>query len=909
MTRRYLKFSMVCPIFILVAQVSLTDAANSNLFIPYITIPINASFQALAIGDVNSDGRNDVVTTTSYLGDPDNDFKLFVFLQNTLGLLDPPVKYDTSGIYTNGPATVAIGDVNNDGRADVVVGNAGLNIEVFLQNDLGGFESSQKYPTVDSDQIRIGDFNGDGLLDVVGVSEATQTASVFLQNIGGTFDSPEIYSVTHAGPVDLDIGDINGDGLTDIIVMGGWLYAYPNFGVLTQTADGTFNSAVYYDLGDNTISQGVAVGDVDGDAAEDVVVSYGSGGMIGVFLQNPGGTLNSPVSYSAYCCTGYFDNPVPVEIADVNKDGRQDILVAHPGWLGVYLQDAGGTLAPEALYPLPSTAHYFFNPQGLAVGDINGDGTKDVVITINNPYTDGSIHELAVLYNQEGLTIPDISVSPSSIDFGSLFVGDISLEAVSITNTGTGNLLVNTITLTGEDGEQYGIQNDDCSGTSLGPAGSCTLDVIFSPSSTGAKTAALRIPSNDLPLFAVYVPLSGMAAVHAQDYLPLDPGTVWKYLKNGKQAALIKVLNKKVNVRGVWTSPVKFVEENLTEYVTSDSDGIFLHRQYQPHIYIGGVGWVDIDVTLIPPIKLAEGEVWIGQSFHSSGTARTLVLPQGWRFDFDYTADSTIEAEETITVPAGTFDAIRTRESITLYDQTISETRYLAKGIGIVKDVAINPQGKTATFELVSMTSLALRAPNAGEVIPSGGAYDIIWKSSPDMTTFQLEYSLDNGVTWVPIRGAEKVTENHYLWTVPMPAGNRKACLIKVTGYNTDKIKVKADISDAPFTIEVVDVISPRANDILVSAETAEIKWTKHATKRTVTKIKLSYTLNDGVTWIPIPADITEDADTYLWTVPDVTTLKSKCKVKVVLQDDKGISLGSDTTDGFFSITPQRLLF
>jgi hypothetical protein len=395
-----------------------------------------------------------------------------------------------------------------------------------------------------------------------------------------------------------------------------------------------------------------------------------------------------------------------------------------------------------------------------------------------------------------------------------------------------------------------------------------------------------------------------MAAVHAQDYLPLEPGTVWKYLKNGKQEALIRVLNKKVNVRGVWTSPVKFVEENLTEYVTSDSDGIFLHRQYQPHIYIGGVGWVDIDVTLIPPIKLAEDEVWIGQSFHSSGTARTLVLPQGWRFDFDYTADSTIEAEETITVPAGAFDAIRTRESITLYGQTISETRYLAKGIGIVKDVAINPQGKTATFELVSMTSLALLAPNGGEAVPSGGAYDIIWKSSPDMTTFQLEYSLDNGVTWVPIRGAEKVTENHYLWTVPILVGNRKTCLMKVTGYNATNIKVKTDISDAPFTIEVVDVTLPKPEDVLVSGETAEIRWTTYGTKRTVVKVRLSYSLNGGVTWIPIPAEVPGDAETYLWTVPDVTAIKRKCKVKVVLEDEKGVSLGSDTTDGFFSITP-----
>ena len=96
MIRKNVRFLMACTIFILVAQAGLTYA-NSNLFIPYITIPISSTPRAVAIGDVNSDGRNDVVMTTSFSFDPENDFKLLVFLQNASGTLDPPVKYDTSG--------------------------------------------------------------------------------------------------------------------------------------------------------------------------------------------------------------------------------------------------------------------------------------------------------------------------------------------------------------------------------------------------------------------------------------------------------------------------------------------------------------------------------------------------------------------------------------------------------------------------------------------------------------------------------------------------------------------------------------------------------------------------------------------------------------------------------------------
>jgi hypothetical protein len=202
------------------------------------------------------------------------------------------------------------------------------------------------------------------------------------------------------------------------------------------------------------------------------------------------------------------------------------------------------------------------------------------------------------------------------------------------------------------------------------------------------------------------------------------------------------------------------------------------------------------------------------------------------------------------------------------------------------------------------MTSLTLLVPNGGEVVHSGGTYDIKWESTPDMTTFQLTYSLDNGVTWIRIPGAENVTKDHYLWPVPILKGNKKTCRVKVTGYNAANIKVKTDTSDAPFTIEVVNTTLPKAEDILVSGETAEIRWATYATKRDVAKVKLSYTRDGGVTWIPIPANITGNPGTHLWTVPDVKALKSKCKVKVVLQDAKGISLGSDSTDGFFSITP-----
>jgi hypothetical protein len=195
--------------------------------------------------------------------------------------------------------------------------------------------------------------------------------------------------VAHGGYDDLEVGDINGDGRDDVIVMSGQLYADDDLGVLLQTPEGSMNGPFYYDLGGDQLTSGVGVGDVTGDGLNDVVVSYGGNrpsSSIAVFPQTALGTLGPPVSLASY------DIPEPVEIADLDGDGRQDVVVLHGGWneLGVYLQRPDGTLDPaEQLYPIPYASHY--NPHGLAVGDLNGDGAPDIAIA---DYNNG----LVVLY-------------------------------------------------------------------------------------------------------------------------------------------------------------------------------------------------------------------------------------------------------------------------------------------------------------------------------------------------------------------------------------------------------------------------------------------------------------------------------------------------------------------------------
>ena len=308
-------------------------------------IAVGSAPDAVAIGDVTGDGRNDVVLTTGYANDPAHDFRVVVLAQLADGTLAAPTWYSTAGTYGNRPESVAVGDVTGDGKADVVVGLSGLGVQVFAQN--GGALSAPTFvSTTDSHKIRLGKLDADADLDIAGVGWGTNTVTVLLNDGSGRFASSRVYPAQHGGYEDLEVGDVSGDGRADIVVMSGQLYATPNVSVLAQTANG-FGAPAEYRVGANVNTQGIGIGDVTGDGRSDVVASYGGNtpsAFIAVFAQTPAGTLASPVAYTSY------DIPEPVEVADLDRDRKADVVTVHGGWLraGVYLQGSGGTLGSRS---------------------------------------------------------------------------------------------------------------------------------------------------------------------------------------------------------------------------------------------------------------------------------------------------------------------------------------------------------------------------------------------------------------------------------------------------------------------------------------------------------------------------------------------------------------------------------
>jgi hypothetical protein len=194
----------------------------------------------------------------------------------------------------NGPVSVAIGDLNGDGKPDLAVASAGSypnyygTVSVLLGNGDGTFGTKTDYATGSNPRsVAIGDFNGDGKPDLVVANQLSSTVSVLFGNGNGTFGARCDYGTGNA-PSSVAIGDLNGDGKPDLAVTNeGSPTASNTVSVLLGNGDGTFGARIGYGTGSGPSS--VAIGDLNGDGRLDLAVASGAGVSV---LLNTGGSGN-----------------------------------------------------------------------------------------------------------------------------------------------------------------------------------------------------------------------------------------------------------------------------------------------------------------------------------------------------------------------------------------------------------------------------------------------------------------------------------------------------------------------------------------------------------------------------------------------------------------------------------------
>jgi FG-GAP-like repeat len=379
--------------------VSVLLGNGDGAFRPPTNFAAGRSPDTMALGDVNGDGRLDLITAN---GDPN---AVSVLLGNGDGTFRPPTNFATGG----SPDTVALVDVNGDGRLDLVMANDSSDaVSVLLGNGDGTFRPQARFTAGRSPQsVAVGDVNGDGRPDLVTANLYSDDVSVLLSNGDGTF-RPQARFAAGRSPDSVALGDVNGDGRPDLVTAN---FGSDNVSVLLGNGDGTFRPPTNFAAGRSPQAgrspDTVALGDVNGDGRLDLVTANYYSDDVSVLLGNGDGTFRPPTNFAA------GSNPDTVALGDVNGDGRLDLVTANfgSGPVSVLLGNGDGTFRPQARFAAD------FSSNSVALGDVNGDGRPDLVTT---NWLSSAVSVL--LGNGDGTFRPPtnftVGVSPQSVALG-----------------------------------------------------------------------------------------------------------------------------------------------------------------------------------------------------------------------------------------------------------------------------------------------------------------------------------------------------------------------------------------------------------------------------------------------------------------------------------------------------------
>ena len=279
----------------------------------------------------------------------------------------------------SGAGPVITGDFNGDGKVDLaVVNESSDDVSVFLSNGDGTFQAAVNYSVASQPlSIAVGDFNGDGKLDLAVVNNLSDSVSVLLGKGDGTFQ-PATNSGAGSTPTSFAVGDFNGDGKLDLAVVNN---LSASVSVLLGKGDGTFQAAVHYGVGLGILS--VAVGDFNGDGKLDLVAggSVTTNSNISVLLGNGDGTFQTAVNNVIGI------RPSSIAVGDFNGNGMLDVAVAGEGCktgcpiLQILFGNGDGTFQPVRSFLNPTRNM----PNSVTLGDFNGDGKLDVIVTYSQP--------------------------------------------------------------------------------------------------------------------------------------------------------------------------------------------------------------------------------------------------------------------------------------------------------------------------------------------------------------------------------------------------------------------------------------------------------------------------------------------------------------------------------------------
>jgi len=310
--------------------------------------------------DLNLDGRTDIVEADI------NGKGITVVLGNGDGTFQPPTFYAT-GTATSSPRGIAVADFNGDGVPDLAVANGDNTASLLLNNGNGTFAAQTIIYTAGGmsliEDIAAYDLDGDGKMDLCIVDEFGGQAVILFGNANGTFAAP-VVAISGALQPFRVVGGQFTNGTGDFAVSD------PSAGKISFIAStGAHNVAISLTILTPAPSSMVAA-DFNEDGFTDLLVIGNATNL--VFFP---GSISGPTTPGITTSLGAINNGIDLAYGDLNGDGNLDAVVignAATGQVQVFTGDGTGNFSAGAAFTVPP------NPNGVTVGDFNGDGRDDI---------------------------------------------------------------------------------------------------------------------------------------------------------------------------------------------------------------------------------------------------------------------------------------------------------------------------------------------------------------------------------------------------------------------------------------------------------------------------------------------------------------------------------------------------
>ncbi|TRX37096.1 FG-GAP-like repeat-containing protein [Flavobacterium restrictum] len=479
---------------------------------------------SVAIGDLDGDGKPDLAVI-------DGESKFIAIYRNTAtsgnvnsGSFAPKVVFAT-GDYSR---SIAIGDLDGDGKPDLAIANPNNSTVSVLRNTAtsGAITTSSFAAKVDFTtgknpySVAIGDLDGDGKMDLAVANLGSNTVSLYRNKssvgvINSSSFSTKVDFVMGTYPYSVAIGDLDSDGKPDLAVAN---YSSSNVSVLRNTATSgaltTSSFATKVDFSTGSSSQSVAIGDLDGDGKPDLAVANSYSISVLRNTATSGTITTNSFAYKVDFTTDYVSSLQSVAIGDFDGDSKPDLAVVDLSSSTVSVLRNNATSGAITISSFASKVDFATGkyPRSVAIGDLDGDGRPDLAVSSGGGGT--SVSSLVSVLRNAGTNSYLSSLTTTAGAISPVFATATTAYTATVPNTTTTTTLTPTIQdvsatvqMKVNGGSFTAVTSGEASIALALNEGSNTIEVKVTAQNGDVKSYYLVVCRTAIPMFTTIAPL------------------------------------------------------------------------------------------------------------------------------------------------------------------------------------------------------------------------------------------------------------------------------------------------------------------------------------------------------------------------------------------------------------------